>query len=106
MKFGVTTYIWTLEFDLFHLPLLPQIKEGGFDGVEIPLFRPKGFPAAAIRKGVEANGLECTASVVLTDGFTPWPDQRPRGMRVVVGLLGDDAPEAPGWARSVRVPSD
>jgi predicted metal-dependent peptidase len=43
--------------------------------------------------------------VVLTDGFTPWPDQPPRGMRVVVGLLGDDAPEAPGWARSVRVPS-
>jgi predicted metal-dependent peptidase len=44
-------------------------------------------------------------TVVLTDGFTPWPDQPPRGMRVVVGLLGDDAPEAPGWARSVRVPS-
>jgi predicted metal-dependent peptidase len=45
-------------------------------------------------------------SVVLTDGFTPWPEQPPRGMRVVVGLLGDDAPEAPSWARSVRVPSD
>jgi predicted metal-dependent peptidase len=44
-------------------------------------------------------------TVVLTDGFTPWPEQPPRGMRVVVGLLGDDAPEAPGWARSVRVPS-
>ncbi len=44
-------------------------------------------------------------TVVLTDGFTPWPDRPPRGMRVVVGLLGDDAPEAPGWARSVRVPS-
>jgi len=44
-------------------------------------------------------------AVVLTDGFTPWPDEPPRGMRVVVGLLGDDAPGAPGWARSVRVPS-
>jgi hypothetical protein len=43
--------------------------------------------------------------VVLTDGYTPWPEQPPRGMRVVVGLLGDDAPEAPAWARSVRVPS-
>ena len=28
-----------------------------------------------------------------------------RGMRVVVGLLGDDAPDAPGWARAVRVPA-
>jgi predicted metal-dependent peptidase len=44
-------------------------------------------------------------TVVLTDGFTPWPDQPPRGMRVVVGLLGDEAPEAPDWARAIRVPS-
>ncbi len=43
--------------------------------------------------------------VVLTDGFTPWPDVPPRGSRVVVGLLGDDAPDAPGWARAIRVPS-
>ena len=45
-------------------------------------------------------------TVVLTDGLTPWPDGPPRGMRVVVGLLGDDAPEPPPWARAVRVPSD
>jgi predicted metal-dependent peptidase len=44
-------------------------------------------------------------TVVLTDGFTPWPDRPPRGIRVVVALLGDEAPEGPGWARAVRVPS-
>jgi predicted metal-dependent peptidase len=43
-------------------------------------------------------------AVVLTDGYTPWPDAAPKGMRVVAGLLGDDAPEAPRWARAVRVP--
>jgi len=43
--------------------------------------------------------------VVLTDGFTPWPDSAPRGSKVVIGLLGDDAPEAPDWARAIRVPS-
>jgi predicted metal-dependent peptidase len=42
--------------------------------------------------------------VVLTDGYTPWPGDAPRGSRVVVGLLGDDAPDAPGWARAIRVP--
>jgi predicted metal-dependent peptidase len=42
-------------------------------------------------------------TVVLTDGYTPWPPQAPRGMRVVAGLLGDCARDAPGWARSVRV---
>jgi predicted metal-dependent peptidase len=43
-------------------------------------------------------------TVVLTDGYTPWPATPPKGMRVVAGLLGDDAPDAPSWARSVRVP--
>ncbi len=42
-------------------------------------------------------------TVVLTDGYTPWPALAPKGMRVVVGLLGDGAPDAPPWARAVRV---
>ena len=42
-------------------------------------------------------------TVVLTDGYTPWPSLPPKGMRVVVGLLGAQAPEAPPWGRSVRV---
>jgi hypothetical protein len=44
-------------------------------------------------------------AVVLTDGYTPWPDRAPKGMRVVVALLGDSSPEAPAWARAVRVPA-
>jgi predicted metal-dependent peptidase len=58
--------------------------------------------------GIEAADLlrpRPAITVVLTDGYTPWPDDPPRGMRVVVGLLGDDAPDAPAWARSVRIPS-
>jgi predicted metal-dependent peptidase len=43
-------------------------------------------------------------TVVLTDGYTPWPQVAPKAMRVVIALLGDAAPEAPGWARTVRVP--
>ena len=41
--------------------------------------------------------------VVLTDGETPWPLGAPRGVRVVVGLIGTDAPAAPSWARSVPI---
>lgn len=40
--------------------------------------------------------------VVLTDGFTPWPDNG-MGMKVIVALIGANAPEAPSWARVVRV---
>ena len=28
-------------------------------------------------------------TVALTDGYTPWPDRAPKGMRVVLVLLGD-----------------
>ena len=42
-------------------------------------------------------------TVVLTDGYTPWPAAAPKGMRVVVGLIGEHAPEAPSWTRAVRV---
>jgi predicted metal-dependent peptidase len=44
--------------------------------------------------------------VVLTDGETPWPDAPPVGLRVVVGLIGADAPDAPDWARTVRIVPD
>jgi predicted metal-dependent peptidase len=42
-------------------------------------------------------------TVVLTDGYTPWPALPPKGMRIVVGLLGAQAPDAPPWARAGRV---
>lgn len=35
--------------------------------------------------------------IVLTDGFTPWPENPPAGIRVVVGLLSE-GPRPPGWA--------
>lgn len=70
MKFGVNTFIWTANFDRSNLPLLPKLKAGGFDGVEVPLFRPADFAAADIRKGLAENGLECTICSVLTGGLS------------------------------------
>ena len=45
-------------------------------------------------------------TVVLTDGYTPWPAEPPKGMRIVVGLIGPRARGAPPWARAVRVEAD
>lgn len=39
--------------------------------------------------------------VVITDGYTPWPDTAPRGMKVIVALTGDG--ETPDWAKTVRI---
>ena len=70
MKFGVNAFIWSAEFGTAQLPLLPRIKAWGFDGVEVPIFRPNEFAAAEIRTGVEAHDLECTVCSVLVKGFS------------------------------------
>ncbi|MGC0328333.1 putative metal-dependent peptidase [Streptomyces sp. SAI-170] len=40
--------------------------------------------------------------VVLTDGYTPWPPE-PVSCRLIVALIGEDAPEPPAWAETVRI---
>lgn len=62
-----------------------------------------------------AAGIEAAAAlrpradvvIVLTDGYTPWPDAAPRGCRVVVGLINDNAEsvldDVPPWARAVAI---
>ncbi|QDY81005.1 VWA domain-containing protein [Streptomyces qinzhouensis] len=42
--------------------------------------------------------------VVLTDGYTPWPPE-PLSARLIAALIGDDAPEPPAWAETVRIPT-
>lgn len=66
MKYGVHTFLWTQTFGAANLELLPQLKEHGFDGIEIARYQFNDFPAAKI--GVEAarNGLECTLCCGLT----------------------------------------
>jgi D-psicose/D-tagatose/L-ribulose 3-epimerase len=70
MKFGVNTFIWTASFDRSNFDLLPLAKEKGFDGVEVPMFRPAEFAASEIRKALEANGLEATVCSILTGGMS------------------------------------
>lgn len=70
MKFGINTFIWAATFDQSHFDLLPRAKEMGFDGVELPLFRPQEFLASPIREALKKNRLECTICSVLTPGLS------------------------------------
>lgn len=83
MKFGVNTYIWSADFTPAHLDLLPRLKAAGFDGVEIPIFRPAQFEAAAIRRGADAAGLECTAVASLLPDLSLISDDRDVRTRTV-----------------------
>ena len=70
MKFGVNTFIWSATYDLTVQALLPSIKRRGFDGIEVPIFQPAEFPASAIRRDTEANGIECTVCSVILPGWS------------------------------------
>lgn len=40
--------------------------------------------------------------VVITDGYTPWPDNKPAGMKVIV-VLTDSSGSSPDWAKTVKI---
>ncbi|MEM2615663.1 MAG: VWA-like domain-containing protein [Thermoplasmatales archaeon] len=39
--------------------------------------------------------------IVVTDGYTPWPDRPPQRMKVIIVLTGDG--KSPEWARTVKI---
>ena len=39
MKFGINTFIWSLTYDDAVEQVLPLIREKGFDGIEVAVFR-------------------------------------------------------------------
>lgn len=86
MKFGANTLIWSGSFGPAEFPLLPRIKEAGFDGVEIPIFRPETFDAAAARRAIESAGLECTACSALMRGSS-LIDEDPTVRRETLGRV-------------------
>ncbi len=65
MKYGINTFLWTANFGSKHFDLLPQIKEHGFDGVEVSLIRPADFEAAEIRGALAKYELSATVCAVL-----------------------------------------
>lgn len=73
------------------------------------VFRPEQVKLAGGGGTNMGRGLEAAAylrpkpqvCVVITDGYTPWPDCAPRGMKVVIALTGDG--NSPEWAKTVRV---
>ena len=69
MRFAVNPLIWTTDFDQKSFTLLPSIREHGFDGFEVPVFRPAKGASGAMRQELEANGLACTVCSILPAGI-------------------------------------
>jgi len=104
MKYGINTFIWTAEFGPAHFHLLPEIKAHGFDGIEVALFRPAEFAAAAIRRAAEAEGLERTVASALIRGLSLISDDADVRRRTVEHLRDSIRAVADAGARLIIGP--
>jgi D-psicose/D-tagatose/L-ribulose 3-epimerase len=71
MKIGVSAFAWTADFRESHLQILPQLREHGLSGFEVPMFEPEKLPAARIRRAMDDNGLTCSVCAILPAGVNP-----------------------------------
>jgi len=104
MKFGVNLFVWTANFDESHLPLLERIRTAGFDGVEVPMYRGRDLPVAALRTGLDETGMECTICSILTDGLSAISDDDRIRDRTVEQLRENIATTAEAGARIIAGP--
>ena len=104
MKFGVNLLLWTANFDSSHLPLLPRIREAGFDGIEVPMYKGRDFAVAALREGLADTGLECTICSVLVEGLSLTSDDAGVRAKAVEQLRENIATTAEVGARIIAGP--
>ncbi|MFN0197110.1 MAG: sugar phosphate isomerase/epimerase family protein [Planctomycetaceae bacterium] len=71
MKYGMNMLLWTTEVTEAHDPLLANIKNWGYDGVEIPVFEMTLKNYKRLGKKLDALGLERTAVTISTGDANP-----------------------------------
>jgi D-psicose/D-tagatose/L-ribulose 3-epimerase len=64
MRAGMNLLLWAAHVDETHAPLLAELAEAGFDGVEIPLFEGDAAHYRALRVELDRAGLGCTTVTV------------------------------------------
>jgi D-psicose/D-tagatose/L-ribulose 3-epimerase len=88
MKIGVNTWVWTSPFSTKDFPLIPKVKQMGFDVLEVALDDAAIIDAKLLRKMTEDNGL----SVTVCGAFGPTRDisnEDPRIRKIGVDYIRD-----------------
>lgn len=79
MKFGMNLLLWTDHLHDGLMPALRQLKEMGYDGVEVPIFSPDLELYQTWGKRLKDLGLECTVVTIRTEPDNPIsPDAKVR----------------------------
>ena len=66
-----------------------------------------GFGGTDMRVGI-SQAMETTPKpnivIVLTDGYTPWPDKPVAGAAVIAGIIGDCNDKPPAFIKTISIP--
>jgi D-psicose/D-tagatose/L-ribulose 3-epimerase len=71
MKFGMNLLLWTDHLHDGLMPALEQVKKMGYDGVEVPIFKPDDKLHREWGKRLDDLGLERTAVTIRTEADNP-----------------------------------
>src|SRR5256885_11392125 len=71
MKYGMNLLLWTAGVTEEHFPLLAQIRQWGFDGVELPVFAADEATLKRVRQELDNQGLGRTAVCICTPEANP-----------------------------------
>lgn len=71
MKYGMNMLLWTSDVNESHHRLLADLKQWGYDGVELPIFEMGEAKFAALGKTLDGLGLARTAVTVCTAEANP-----------------------------------
>ncbi|MBT4474470.1 sugar phosphate isomerase/epimerase [Candidatus Peribacteria bacterium] len=71
MKYGMNMLLWTTEVTDADATLLNDLKEAGFDGIEVPLFDTNVTKSTKLRPILDDIGLERTAVTICSADSNP-----------------------------------
>lgn len=71
MKYGLNMLLWTSDVTEEHFGILENVKQWGYDGVELPVFDLDLNKFAKVGKKLDELGLERTAVTVCSDADNP-----------------------------------
>lgn len=68
---GMNLLLWGVDIGPEHIPVFEQLKQAGFDLIEIPVLGQSPQQLKEMRTAVEALGLECSAVTFVTPDVNP-----------------------------------
>jgi len=101
-RIGMNLYLWLTRLSPEHFGLLGELREAGFDGVEIPTGDYTPAEQGAIRRALAEHGLACTVATLLTPEHDPIADD-PGIRRAAREKLRRDIEVADGLGAEVLV---